>query len=112
MRRTLTALLAASFLAAPVLAFACEGDGDAPAAANEPAKPKAGEQVATFTVGGMHCGGCSGHVREALGKIQGVTSVAADFNTGKVTVVFNPKKVTVKALREALAKAGFPEKVA
>jgi copper chaperone CopZ len=110
--RFLTAALCSVSLAAfsPTIALACEGDDDTAQA--QPAKPKAGESVATIKVDGVHCGGCAQHIKQALTAIGGVTDVTVEIKTGTVRVVFNPKKTDEKALRAALKKAGYPEKVA
>jgi len=40
----------------------------------------------TFTVVGMTCGHCVRSVKDEVGKIDGVNSVAVDFKSGLVTV--------------------------
>ena len=58
----------------------------------------------TFTVVGMTCGHCVRSVKDEVGKIDGVNSVAVDFKSGLVTVASDTdiaKEVFVAAVDEA-----------
>ena len=58
----------------------------------------------TFTVVGMTCGHCVRSVKEEIGKIDGVNSVAVDFKSGLVTVASDTdiaEEVFVAAVDEA-----------
>lgn len=61
--------------------------------------------TAVLTIGGMHCGNCVRHVREALGEIAGVTA-EVDLDTATV-VVRHPADVTVQQLLDAIDEAGY-----
>jgi len=58
-----------------------------------------------LTVGGMHCGNCVGHVREALSEIPGVTA-EVDLDTA-TAVVAHPAEVSVQELVDAVDEAGY-----
>ena len=55
---------------------------------------------------GMHCNNCTSSVEESLGQIPGVISVAADLESGDVTVE-QDGTVEVAALAEAIDEIGF-----
>lgn len=60
--------------------------------------------INTFTVVGMTCGHCVRSVKDEVGKIDGVNSVAVDFKSGLVTVASDTdiaKEVVVAAVDEA-----------
>lgn len=54
-------------------------------------------------VNGMMCGGCENRVKNAVQNIDGVESVIADHNTGKVIVIKNKnisKNIIIKTLED------------
>ena len=60
----------------------------------------------TFTVEGMTCEHCVRAVTEEVSKIAGVTNVAVDLSSGKVTVASN-EAVDQEAVRSAVDEAGY-----
>ena len=60
----------------------------------------------TITVDGMTCGHCVAAVQSEVGKLDGVTDVAVDLSSGKVTVVAEATPDPT-ALREAVEEAGY-----
>ena len=60
----------------------------------------------TYTVTGMTCGHCATSVREEVGAIDGVTDVAVDVPTGKVTVT-SDQRIGSDAVRAAVEEAGY-----
>ncbi len=57
-------------------------------------------------VKGMVCGGCENRVKNALGTIEGIGEVEADYNTGIVKVLHN-ENVKIKAIEDAIEDIGF-----
>lgn len=57
-------------------------------------------------VNGMMCGGCENRVKNAVKNIDGVESVIADHNTGKVVVTTN-KEVSENIIIETLEDIGY-----
>ena len=57
-------------------------------------------------VSGMVCGGCENRVRNAISTIEGVESVTADHNTGKV-VVLAKDEVKESEIEEKVEDIGF-----
>ncbi len=60
----------------------------------------------TFTVAGMTCGHCVRSVKEEVGKIDGVESVAVDLGTGVVTVELT-QPIDDDAFAAAVDEAGY-----
>ncbi|NIH88316.1 heavy-metal-associated domain-containing protein [Amycolatopsis granulosa] len=60
----------------------------------------------TYTVTGMTCEHCVRSVSEEVGEIPGVTGVAVDLPTGKVTVT-SEQEITTDAVRAAVEEAGY-----
>lgn len=100
-------LLISSLFLASSEAFACP-------MADAAAFQEAAEQVAaakgtktSFTLTGMTCGSCSDKVADALKGTDGVILAAVDYQTGRVDIAFDDKKVDKKALESVLANTGF-----
>lgn len=60
-----------------------------------------------LNVTGMHCASCVKRVELALDDLDGVESVKADFETGIVSVDFDPAKVSLVAIESAITAEGF-----
>lgn len=60
-----------------------------------------GESVAYFKAAAMRCGGCAGKVKNAIGAVEGVTSVEIDLPTKSVKVAYDASKTNIDALKDA-----------
>ena len=60
---------------------------------------------ATLSITGMHCDHCVMHVRKALAGVPGVQ--VRNVEIGKATLSYDPAKVNLDALRQAVAEAGY-----
>lgn len=58
-----------------------------------------------YRVSGMTCAHCEAAVRAEVGAVPGVTGVAVDLATGRVTV--RGRGVAAAAVRAAIAEAGY-----
>ena len=69
----------------------------------------AGPAFATVTipVEGMTCEGCNAAVEMAVGKVNGVQGVKADYINGEAQVVYNEKEVDANEIIEAINNLGF-----
>jgi Cd2+/Zn2+-exporting ATPase/Cu+-exporting ATPase len=63
-------------------------------------------QTLTIPIQGMDCAECTQHVGQAISKLDGVASVDVLLATEKAIIRLDPDKVTIPALREAVASAG------
>lgn len=59
----------------------------------------------TFSAPDIECGGCANAIKKALGKVQGVSTIAVDIDKKTVTVDYGGSTDVIIA---ALDKAGFP----
>ena len=67
------------------------------------------QEKISLPVQGMNCGSCVGRIEAALGKVDGVASVAANLAAGRVTVqAAEGHTLDHGVLVETLGKAGYP----
>lgn len=102
---------APAFLPMATASSCCAPDGhcspDGPAATDTPASaPAPGTVTAVYTVSGMTCGHCETAVGREISALAGVTDVAADAKTGRVTVT-SAAPLTEDAVRAAVDEAGY-----
>ncbi|MCF3942288.1 copper chaperone CopZ [Oceanobacillus alkalisoli] len=64
-------------------------------------------QTKTLNVKGMTCGHCKMSVEGALEKLDGVSTVEVDLNTGKVEVSYDESKVSLDNMKEAVEDQGY-----
>jgi mercuric ion binding protein len=64
-----------------------------------------------LSVANMTCVTCPVTVRMALGKVDGVSKAAVDFEKKEAVVTFDDAKTTVAALIKATTDAGYPSSV-
>ncbi|MGH2685761.1 MAG: heavy-metal-associated domain-containing protein [Actinomycetota bacterium] len=62
--------------------------------------------TSTYAVRGMTCGHCVSAVSSEIAKLDGVTSVDVDLETGNVTVT-SQSPLTDDVVREAVDEAGY-----
>ncbi len=60
-----------------------------------------------FTVTGMSCAACSASVEKAVSSLDGVSSVAVNLTSGKLTVEYDDKLLCGKDIEFAVTKIGF-----
>lgn len=62
----------------------------------------------TFSAPDIECGGCANAIKNALGKVSGISTIAVDIEKKTVTVAHDTSNESILA---ALDKAGFPATV-
>lgn len=65
------------------------------------------KELKTLNVEGMSCSHCENAVKKSVGALNGVGSVAVDLKGKKVTVEFDPEKVTVSTIKDAIEDQGY-----
>jgi copper chaperone len=60
-----------------------------------------------LTVNGMSCSHCENSVKKAVGALAGVDSVRVDLAGKKVYVEYDPAKVSIDAVAEAIEDQGY-----
>lgn len=58
-------------------------------------------------ISGMMCAACVAHNEEALAALPGVTKAVVSLATGKASVEYDPEKVSLYAMRKAVADVGY-----
>jgi copper chaperone len=61
----------------------------------------------TLTVKGMSCGGCETAVKRAVSLVEGVSNVTASHRDERVTLDYDPERVTRAAVEKAIRRAGY-----
>ena len=59
-----------------------------------------------INVKGIVCGGCENRVKNALGEIEGVEKVEADYKTGIVKILAN-ENIEKKVMEDVIEDIGF-----
>ena len=62
---------------------------------------------ATLNVTGMTCQGCVASVTRVLKAVPGVSNVNVTLQPGSATVVYDPARTNVDALKAAVQNAGY-----
>jgi mercuric ion transport protein len=60
-----------------------------------------------YLVEGMTCSGCERTISKVVSNIEGVAAAKADLNTSTVSVEYDPSKVTIDRIKEAVNKVGY-----
>ena len=68
-------------------------------------------QTLSFDVSGMTCGGSTGSVQRALGKIDGISHADVTLRPGVAIVVVDPARVTSAQIESANGKLGYAVKL-
>lgn len=58
-------------------------------------------------VKGMHCKSCSQLIEGEIGDLNGVESVKVDLASGKATVKFNQKDISIGAIKSKIESMGY-----
>ncbi|MCP9236716.1 mercuric transport protein MerTP [Lewinella sp. JB7] len=60
-----------------------------------------------FTVEGMTCAGCEGHVESELNKLTGILTVKASYDRGNTVVTYDSTQVDAQQILEAINRTGY-----
>ena len=58
-------------------------------------------------IGGMTCASCSARTEKVLSRLDGVKSAAVNLTTGRAAIEYDPDRIGMRELTEAVEKAGF-----
>lgn len=67
-------------------------------------------EVKTLNVEGMSCNHCENSVKKAVGELNGVECVAVDLKGKKVTIEFDPERVSVSTIKDTIEDQGYDVK--
>ncbi|WP_345169780.1 mercuric transport protein MerTP [Nibribacter koreensis] len=81
-----------------------------PVGQNSPAKvqgkPK-NRAVAEFTITGMTCAACEGHVASEVNKVPGIIGLTVSYANSNAVVEFDRSKTTVEQVQKAIKATGY-----
>ena len=60
-----------------------------------------------YLVEGMTCSGCERTVSKAVSNLEGVTSSKADLRSSSLTIEYDPSKVTIDMIKDAVNRIGY-----
>lgn len=60
-----------------------------------------------LNVQGMMCDACVGHVTKALAGLAGVQSASVSLENAQATVTYDPAKVQISQMQEAIEEEGY-----
>ncbi len=63
-----------------------------------------------FTVPDMSCSHCENSIKKAVGTLNGVENVIVDLASKKVSVEFEPAKVSAETIRNSIEDQGYEVK--
>lgn len=62
---------------------------------------------AKLKVGGMHCASCAAGIDDRLEELEGVERSSTSFVRGRTKVEYDESKVSINAMRAAVAELGY-----
>lgn len=66
-----------------------------------------GAKEITMAVSGMTCAACARTIEKAVGKLEGVESGTVNFATEKATIQYDPARIRLSEIKDAISKAGY-----
>ena len=64
-------------------------------------------EVKILNVEGMSCSHCENSIKKAVGSLNGVGNVIVDLRSKKVTIEFDPEKVSVDIIKDTIEDQGY-----
>ena len=61
----------------------------------------------SYLIEGMTCSGCERTVSKVIANLEGVASSKADLKSSTVSVVYDPSKVTIDKIKNAVNGVGY-----
>ncbi|HEX2924187.1 MAG TPA: heavy-metal-associated domain-containing protein [Chloroflexota bacterium] len=65
-------------------------------------------ETKTLKAPNISCMHCVGAIKRAVGKLDGVSEVEGNPTTREVTVTFDPARVDLAKIKDAMAEEGYP----
>ncbi len=65
------------------------------------------EKEITIPIQGMTCAACANRIEKVVSKLEGVSTASVNFATEKLVTKYNPEKVRISEIKQAIAKAGY-----
>jgi len=68
---------------------------------------KSTEKEITIPIEGMSCAACAMRIEKGVSKLDGVSLASVNYATEKLVTKYNPEKVRISEIKQAIAKAGY-----
>jgi len=68
-------------------------------------------QMAILNISGMTCMGCVGSIENVLKEITGVSGADVSLKNKQAKIQYDPEKVDIEQLKDAIVGAGFEIKI-
>ncbi len=68
-------------------------------------------ELVRFPIEGMTCTSCVSHITKAVRKVEGVEVVKVNLGSDSATVGFDPALTSLRAIAEAIGRAGYEARV-
>lgn len=65
------------------------------------------KEISNLTVEGMSCSHCENSIKKSVGVLNGVDGVVVDLKGKKVTVEYDPEKVTFQTIKDTIEDQGY-----
>ena len=65
-------------------------------------------ETTTLKAPDISCMHCVGAIKRAVSKLEGVSSVEGDPTTKEIKVTFDPARVSLSHIKEAMVEEGYP----
>jgi copper chaperone len=65
------------------------------------------KEVSDLIVNGMSCSHCENSIKKSVGALNGVDSLKVGLKGKKVTVEYDPAKVTLKIIKDTIEDQGY-----
>ena len=65
------------------------------------------KEISNLTVLGMSCSHCENSIKKAVGALNGVDSIGVDLKEKKVTVGYDPDKVSIDTIKDVIEDQGY-----
>jgi copper chaperone len=65
-------------------------------------------ETTVLTAPDISCHHCAAAIKKAVSQLVGVSTVEVDVSTKKVTVSFEPDKVSISVIESAMEEEGYP----
>lgn len=65
------------------------------------------KEISNLTVNGMSCSHCENSIKKSVGDLNGVDSVRVDLKIKKVSVEYDPERVSIETIKETIEDQGY-----
>jgi copper chaperone len=68
------------------------------------------KEVSSLNVDGMSCSHCENSIKKSVGALNGVSNVTVDLKAKKVSVEYDPEKISIQIVKDTIEDQGYDVK--